>query len=119
MKVAINLLNTFVFILFCIPRETLALFITGGSDGAGGESGEDEEDENGEEKPTNADEETENKMMEVVDEEFVDKKHESEFCLETNFMDKGEEEEAENAAQHGDSKGRKKKQFPFKDACFI
>ncbi|KAM9355829.1 U3 small nucleolar RNA-associated protein 25 homolog [Pholidichthys leucotaenia] len=39
---------------------------------------------------------------EAGDEEFVDKEHESEFCLETNFMGEGEQKEAENAAKHED-----------------
>ncbi|XP_061600016.1 U3 small nucleolar RNA-associated protein 25 homolog [Cololabis saira] len=78
-----------------------------GIDEAGVESGEEEEEEIGEEKPADAeadaDEDTENKeKVEAGDEEFVDKKHESEFCLESNFMD-GEQEEAEDAA-HDNSK---------------
>lgn len=37
------------------------------------------------------------------DEEFVDKEHESEFCLETNFMNKGEHEE-KSVQNHNDGK---------------
>uniref|UniRef100_A0A3B4ZFH6 U3 small nucleolar RNA-associated protein 25 homolog n=1 Tax=Stegastes partitus TaxID=144197 RepID=A0A3B4ZFH6_9TELE len=37
------------------------------------------------------------KKNEAGDEEFVDKEHESEFCLETNFMGEGEQEDAENS----------------------
>lgn len=37
------------------------------------------------------------------DKEFVDKEHESAFCLETNFMEKGETDE--NSAQLKTSKG--------------
>uniref|UniRef100_A0A3B4ZFK1 U3 small nucleolar RNA-associated protein 25 homolog n=1 Tax=Stegastes partitus TaxID=144197 RepID=A0A3B4ZFK1_9TELE len=75
-----------------------------------------DEDEGGEEEPVGEDEaltepgegneetkeETE-KKNEAGDEEFVDKEHESEFCLETNFMGEGEQEDAENSAQQKDN----------------
>lgn len=39
-------------------------------------------------------------------EEFEDKEHEAQFCLESNFMD-DEGQDRESAAEHKDGKGRK------------
>lgn len=86
------------------------LSVVGDSEGAGDDSKDDDEDEGGEEETEDVDgslteavggEEEENK--EAADEEFIDKEHESQFCLETNFMDKGEQENSESTA---DSKGK-------------
>lgn len=78
----------------------------------GDDSDNSNEDEEGEDEPENAHEsltdaveggEEEDEKKEAGFEEFIDKEHESQFCLETNFMDKGEQENSENAA---DSKGK-------------
>ncbi|XP_039992244.1 digestive organ expansion factor isoform X2 [Xiphias gladius] len=81
------------------------------SDGVEDDSGDGDEDEGGEEEPADEDE----GLTEVVagegeeekhkgDEEFVDKEHESQFCLETNFMGEGEQEDTACTAEHEDSK---------------
>ncbi|XP_044023739.1 U3 small nucleolar RNA-associated protein 25 homolog [Siniperca chuatsi] len=81
----------------------------GDSDGVGDDS--EDEDEGGEEEPEDADE----ALTEAVEgeemaekeagvEEFVDKEQDSQFCLETNFMDEGGQEDAESTAEHEDSK---------------
>ncbi|CAN9502582.1 unnamed protein product [Ophioblennius macclurei] len=79
-------------------------------DEAEAESEDDVEGESGDEEPTDdavmeADEgeEVEGGLTEAGNEEFVDKEHESEFCLETNFMGDGDHEEAENSAENNDS----------------
>lgn len=74
-----------------------------------GDDGDDgDEDEGGEEEPKDADESLteavqgeEEERKEAGNEEFIDKEHESQFCLETNFMDQGEQENS------GDSKGKR------------
>uniref|UniRef100_A0A8C4IA75 U3 small nucleolar RNA-associated protein 25 homolog n=1 Tax=Dicentrarchus labrax TaxID=13489 RepID=A0A8C4IA75_DICLA len=80
------------------------------------ESTDDEEEEEellsegGEEEPEDADE----ALTEAVEgeemaekepgaEEFIDKEHESQFCLETNFTDEEGQEEVEGTAEHEDS----------------
>ncbi|XP_047467653.1 U3 small nucleolar RNA-associated protein 25 homolog [Mugil cephalus] len=81
------------------------------SDGVGDESEDGDEDAQGEEEAADADEaltdareeEVEEKTEEGHDEEFVDKEHESEFCLETNFGAEGDQEDTENSGQHEDS----------------
>lgn len=40
-------------------------------------------------------------------EEFEDKEHEAQFCLESNFMDEDGKEERDGAAEDKDGKGRK------------
>lgn len=40
-------------------------------------------------------------------EEFEDKEHEAQFCLENNFMDEDGQEDRDSAAEHKDGKGRK------------
>lgn len=40
-------------------------------------------------------------------EEFEDKEHEAQFCLESNFMDEDGQEAPDSAAEHKDGKGRK------------
>lgn len=40
-------------------------------------------------------------------EEFEDKEHEAQFCLEGNFQDEDGQEECESATEHKDGKGRK------------
>uniref|UniRef100_A0A1A8RNS1 U3 small nucleolar RNA-associated protein 25 homolog n=1 Tax=Nothobranchius rachovii TaxID=451742 RepID=A0A1A8RNS1_9TELE len=54
-----------------------------------------DEEECGEEQP--GDDEV---KKEEAGEEFVDKEHESEFCLETNFTEKGGNDETENTEKH-------------------
>lgn len=89
----------------------VVLFTLGDNDGVGddGESGE--EDEVEEEEPEDADE-----ALEAVDgeekdpgaEEFIDKENESQFCLETNFIDEGGPEDTNSTAEHENGKGKKK-----------
>uniref|UniRef100_UPI0037E85B3E U3 small nucleolar RNA-associated protein 25 homolog n=1 Tax=Semicossyphus pulcher TaxID=241346 RepID=UPI0037E85B3E len=81
----------------------------GDSDGVGEES---EEEEVGEEEPEDADEALTEAVegeelaatVEAGGDEFEDKEHEAQFCLETNFMDEAGEEETESTAEHEDSK---------------
>ncbi|RVE56976.1 hypothetical protein OJAV_G00211640 [Oryzias javanicus] len=47
--------------------------------------------------------EEQKEQNEVKKEEFVDKEHESEFCLETNFLNKKEQDEAGSSAQEDPS----------------
>ncbi|XP_042245361.1 U3 small nucleolar RNA-associated protein 25 homolog isoform X1 [Thunnus maccoyii] len=84
----------------------------GDSDAVGDDSEDGDEDEGEEEEPEDADE----TLTEVVegregedeeekqaeDEEFIDKEHESQFCLESNFMGEGEEEDTESTADSKD-----------------
>lgn len=74
-------------------------------DGDEENEGREEEPAGGEEALADVEEEDKEKKAEA-DEEFVDKKHESEFCLETNFMGEGEQD-SENTAQDRDSNGEK------------
>ncbi|KAG7509886.1 digestive organ expansion factor-like [Solea senegalensis] len=80
-----------------------------GDDGEDGEDGEDgDEDEGGEEELAAPEEvlieavEGEGEKEEA-DGDFVDKEHESQFCLETNFMGDGEQEDAESTVKQDDS----------------
>lgn len=43
-------------------------------------------------------------------EEFEDKKHEAQFCLENNFIDEDGQDDPDKAAEHSDGKGRKLQQ---------
>lgn len=76
---------------------------------AGDGEGIGEEDEEDEEETECVDEshaeavEGKEEDNHAADEEFIDKKHESQFCLETNFMDKGEQETSES---NTDSQGK-------------
>ena len=83
------------------------LFLTEDSDGVGDES-EDGGEEEGEEELANAEEvQTEALVGEEQDQgdkEFVDNEHESQFCLENNFMGEGGQE---HTAEQEDSKGEK------------
>ncbi len=93
------------------------LVFLGDSDGE-----DDDEGEGGEEEPQDADE----ALIEAVEggetaekeagvEEFVDKEHESQFCLETNFMNEEGQEDTENTAEHEDSNGKERvKKIQFK-----
>ncbi|XP_042245362.1 U3 small nucleolar RNA-associated protein 25 homolog isoform X2 [Thunnus maccoyii] len=86
--------------------------LLGDSDAVGDDSEDGDEDEGEEEEPEDADE----TLTEVVegregedeeekqaeDEEFIDKEHESQFCLESNFMGEGEEEDTESTADSKD-----------------
>ncbi|XP_038585237.1 digestive organ expansion factor [Micropterus salmoides] len=83
----------------------------GDSDGVRDENEDGDEDEGGEEEPEDADEalteavEGEEVMeKEAGVEEFEDKEHESQFCLETNFVDEGGHEETESTTEHDDIK---------------
>lgn len=86
-------------------------FVPGDSDGVGDDSEDGDADEGQEEEPEDADETlteaVEGEEREVGVEEFVDKEHESRFCLDTNFMDEEGEEDTESTAEHKDSKGMK------------
>lgn len=90
----------------------VVLFILGDSDGVGDDSEDGDADEGGEEEPEDVDETlteaVEGEEKEVGGEEFVDKEHESQFCLETNFMDEEGQEDTESTAEHKDSKGTKR-----------
>lgn len=93
---------------------TFVLFIIEDSDGVRDDGEDGDEDEVGDEELADADEAlTEAVEGEVEEEkerggeEFVDKEHESQFCLETNFMGEGEQEDTESNAEHEDSKGKK------------
>ncbi|XP_033498688.1 U3 small nucleolar RNA-associated protein 25 homolog [Epinephelus lanceolatus] len=83
----------------------------GDSDGVVDDGEDGDEDEGGEEGPEDADEalteavegeETAEKEAGV--QEFEDKEHESQFCLETNFADEGGEEDTESTAEQKDGK---------------
>ncbi|XP_017281595.1 digestive organ expansion factor [Kryptolebias marmoratus] len=78
-------------------EEEVELLGDEGSDGAGDGS---EEDEGGDEGPADEDVELKEEEEKAAGDEFVDKEHESEFCLETNFVKKGENDDAENSAQN-------------------
>ncbi|XP_070834742.1 U3 small nucleolar RNA-associated protein 25 homolog [Chaetodon trifascialis] len=73
-----------------------------------GDDIEDGEEDGEEEEPKDADEAVaeavEGEEKEAGVEEFVDNEHESQFCLETNFMDEGEQDDTERSAEHKDSK---------------
>ncbi|KAM7376645.1 hypothetical protein PAMP_006368 [Pampus punctatissimus] len=78
--------------------------LLGDSDGVGDDSEEGDEDEGEEEESEDADEvltkgEEEEEEKQAGDEEFVDKEHESQFCLENNFMGE-EQEDTESTAEH-------------------
>ncbi|XP_013865111.1 U3 small nucleolar RNA-associated protein 25 homolog [Austrofundulus limnaeus] len=75
------------------------LLVEEDSDGAGHGNEDGEEDDGPEDEDVDVKEEDEKKEG---DEEFVDKEHESEFCLETNFMIKGEHEEKSAQNHNGD-----------------
>ncbi|XP_054470041.1 U3 small nucleolar RNA-associated protein 25 homolog [Anoplopoma fimbria] len=90
-------------------EEEEELLDEGESDGVGDDSEHDDEDEGEEDEPEYADE----AVAEVVEgqenavepgDEFVDKEHESQFCLETDFTDEGGQGDAENTAGQDDSK---------------
>uniref|UniRef100_A0A667ZTD2 U3 small nucleolar RNA-associated protein 25 homolog n=1 Tax=Myripristis murdjan TaxID=586833 RepID=A0A667ZTD2_9TELE len=74
------------------------------------ENGEEDELEDGDEAPTEAaagveeaDDEAGVEDEPVQEEEFTDKEHESQFCLETNVLGEGEQEDAEDTAEQEDS----------------
>uniref|UniRef100_A0A3Q3WBE7 U3 small nucleolar RNA-associated protein 25 homolog n=1 Tax=Mola mola TaxID=94237 RepID=A0A3Q3WBE7_MOLML len=74
------------------------------SDGVGDESEEADADEGGEEELEDADntltETVEGEEKEAGVEVFIDEEHESQFCLETNFMDEEGQEDTEVTAEH-------------------
>ncbi|XP_062296452.1 U3 small nucleolar RNA-associated protein 25 homolog [Scomber scombrus] len=94
-------------------EEEEELLDEGDSDGVGDDSedGDGDEDEGEEEVPEDADEvvtevvegegdeEDEGEKQEAGDGEFIDKENESKFCLESNFIGEGEEEDAESPAE--------------------
>ncbi|KAM7404033.1 hypothetical protein PAMA_004448 [Pampus argenteus] len=78
----------------------------GDSDGVGDDSEEEDEDEEEESEDADEDmtkvlegEEEKEKEKQGDDEEFVDKEHESQFCLENNFMGE-EQEDTESTSEH-------------------
>ncbi|XP_010777167.1 digestive organ expansion factor-like [Notothenia coriiceps] len=75
------------------------------SDGVDDDS---EHDEGGEEEPEDADEALtealEGEEMKEAGDEFEDKEHETQFCLETNFTEEGGQEDADSDAEQDDSK---------------
>ncbi|XP_069580028.1 U3 small nucleolar RNA-associated protein 25 homolog [Brachyistius frenatus] len=85
------------------------------SDGVVDGSEDGDEDERGAEEPADGDEalteagegkeeeEEETRTVEAGNEEFIDKKHETEFCLETNFMGEGEQDDHDEEV-HDDTK---------------
>lgn len=95
-------------VVFC-NQLNFVVFVTADSDGAGDISKDGDSDEGAEEQ------DAEERLNEAVEgdekqagcEEFVDKEHESQFCLETNFTNE-EEEDTESTAEHEDSKGTKR-----------
>lgn len=97
----------------CSWLNIVVFFIIGDSDGVGDdiEDGDEDDDEGEEEEPEDADvtptEAVEVEEKEAGAEEFIDKENESQFCLETNFMDGGQED-AESSAEHEDSKGKRR-----------
>ncbi|KAM8737264.1 U3 small nucleolar RNA-associated protein 25 homolog [Acanthopagrus schlegelii] len=80
----------------------------GDNDGVGDDSESGEEDEGGEEEPEDADEAlteaVEGEEKEPGAEEFIDKENESQFCLETNFIDEGGPEDTNSTAEHENGK---------------
>ncbi|KAJ4939908.1 hypothetical protein JOQ06_029344 [Pogonophryne albipinna] len=78
------------------------------SDGVDDDSEHGEEDEGGEEEPEDADEALtealEGEEMKEAGDEFEDKEHETQFCLETNFTEDGGQEDADSDAEQDDSK---------------
>ncbi|KAM9341180.1 U3 small nucleolar RNA-associated protein 25 homolog [Symphorus nematophorus] len=89
-------------------EEEEELLDEGDSDGAGDDSEEGDEDEGGEEEAEDADDApavaAEGEEREAGGEEFIDKENESQFCLETNFMDERGREDTESTAEQKDSK---------------
>lgn len=85
-------------------------FIEGDSDGISDES--EEAEEGGEEELEDADntltETVEGEEKEAGVEAFIDEEHESEFCLETNFMDEEGQEDTNDTAEHKGCKGKKR-----------
>ncbi|XP_074516763.1 U3 small nucleolar RNA-associated protein 25 homolog [Sebastes fasciatus] len=82
----------------------------GDSDGVGDDSEHGGEDDGGEEEPKDADEalteavEGEETVEKEAGDQFVDKDHEFQFCLETNFTDEGGQEDAESTEEQENSK---------------
>lgn len=64
------------------------------------------------------DEEEEEAGKEKGDEEFEDKEHESQFCLETNFSGEGEQEEPQSTREHHDRKGKEKFPVGFNNTLY-
>lgn len=97
---------------YCSQLSILGFFIQGDSDGVGDESEEADADEGGEEELEDADntltETVEGEEKEAGVEVFIDEEHESQFCLETNFMDEEGQEDTEDTAEHKGCKGIKR-----------
>lgn len=75
--------------------------VHGSEDDDADDAGEEDEPEDEEEAPT------ETAQREAGVEEFEDKEHEAQFCLETNFMDEDGQEDTDSTAEHKDGKGAK------------
>ena len=94
-------------------RSTEYFCALGDSDGVGDDSEHGDEDDGGEGEPEDADEalteavEREETVEKEAGDEFVDKAHESQFCLEANFTDEGGQEDTESTAEQENSKGKK------------
>lgn len=92
----------------------MCFIVTGDSDGVNDGSEEGGADDGGGEEPEDVDEavneavEAEGKEKEAGVEEFVDKEYESQFCLETNFMDEEGQEDSDSTSERKDRKGRKR-----------
>lgn len=92
----------------------MCFIVIGDSDGGDDDSEEGDADDGGEEEPEDVDEavteaaEGEGEEKGVGVEEFVDKEYESQFCLETNFMDEDGQEDSDSTSELKDSKGRKR-----------
>lgn len=82
------------------------LLLVGDSDGVGNDSehGDEDEGEGGEESADEADVEAVDGEEKGAGDEFVDKDHETQFCLETNFTEAEEQGDADSAAEE-DLKG--------------
>lgn len=86
----------------------MVYFVTADSDGAGDVSEDGDSDGGAEEQDAEEllNEAVEGDEKQAGSEGFVDKEHESQFCLETNFMNE-EDDDTESTAEHEDSRGTK------------
>lgn len=93
----------------------MCFIVIGDSDGVDDDREEGDADDGGEEEPEDADEAVTEagegeggEKEEVGVEEFVDKEYESQFCLETNFMDEEGQEDSDSTSEHKDNRGRER-----------
>uniref|UniRef100_A0A7N8WYD1 U3 small nucleolar RNA-associated protein 25 homolog n=1 Tax=Mastacembelus armatus TaxID=205130 RepID=A0A7N8WYD1_9TELE len=101
---------------YCSRFNIVVLSTVGDSDGVGDddEDVDDEdrdEDERGEEKSEDAEEALteavegeEEEVKDGGDKDFIDKEHEAQFCLDTNFMGEGEQDDSESTNEHENRK---------------